>query len=191
MTVTGIFATGADSGNYFLNVSAVTAANITAATLTVTANDTNRPYGTLNPAFTVRYDGFVNGEDTNVLSGSPVLSTLATTNSPVGVYPIQISRDTLSSANYFFILIGGNLTIVEVPSVLTISYVTGTGGQTNQVNLYSAGLAPGGTYHVQASADLQQWDEIATTQSAPDGTLTYTDADVPSHPIRFYRLSSN
>ena len=38
-----------------------------------------------NPAFTASYVGFVNGDTTNVLTGSPDLSTQADTNSPTGV----------------------------------------------------------------------------------------------------------
>ena len=41
------------------------------ATLTVSANNTNRIYGAANPVFTAGYSGFVNGDTTSVLSGAP------------------------------------------------------------------------------------------------------------------------
>jgi hypothetical protein len=109
----------------------------------------------------------------------------------VGDYPIQVSQGTLSSANYTFNLTNGTLTVIEVSPVLTINYVADPEGQTNYVVLYCAGVAPGGIYHVQASVDLQQWAEIATTQAAQDGTITYVDTDVLPYPVRFYRLSGN
>src|SRR5208282_3886678 len=54
---------------------------VTAAPLGVSANNTNRAYGAGNPVFTVSYNGFVNGDGLNVLSGAPVLTTGAVTNS--------------------------------------------------------------------------------------------------------------
>ena len=57
---------------------------VNAAVLGVSANNTNRAYGATNPVFTVSYNGFVNGDGLNVLSGAPILTTSATTNSPVG-----------------------------------------------------------------------------------------------------------
>ena len=61
---------------------------VNGALLGVSANNTNRAYGATNPVFTVSYSGFVNGDTTSVLSGSPVLTTSAVTNSPVGNYTI-------------------------------------------------------------------------------------------------------
>jgi hypothetical protein len=187
VNVSGISVTGADSGNYAFNTTAAATANITAALLTVTADNANRPYGTPNPSFTVSYSGFVSGEGTNVLTGSLVLSTTATANTPVGSYPIQVDQGTLSSINYTFSLNDGTLTVFEVPVALTLTYVT---GQTNHVDLRCAGLTPGNTYHLQASTDLAQWIEISATQSALDGTILFTDSDVAVYPMRFYRLSN-
>ena len=44
---------------------------VTPATLTVTAGNTNRPYGAANPVFTASYLGFVNGDTTSVLDRNP------------------------------------------------------------------------------------------------------------------------
>src|SRR6185369_16547191 len=59
------------------------------ATLTVTANDTGRPFNTANPTFTANYLGYV-GSDTfaSSVTGAPSLTTAAITSSPVGPYPI-------------------------------------------------------------------------------------------------------
>lgn len=100
---------------------------IATATLTVTANNQSRDYGTNNPVLTASYTGFVGGDTTAVLSGEPVLSTTATTNSPAGSYPITVSQGSLSATNYTFSFVDGTLTIEgsgppdNLPAILTIS----------------------------------------------------------------------
>ncbi len=94
---------------------------VTQAVLTVTANNTNRIYGATNPVFTASYSGFVNGDTAAVLSGSPSLTTSATTNSQVGTYVITNSSGTLSSTNYSFSFINGQLTVAQANSALAVS----------------------------------------------------------------------
>ena len=101
--------------------------------LTVRADDKSRAYGATNPVLTVTYSGFVNGEDAGVLSGSPVLSTEAETNSPVGTYPITVSVGTLSNAHYSFSFTNGTLTVTQ--AVLTVK-------ADDQTRVYGAANAP-------------------------------------------------
>ncbi|HTY85967.1 MAG TPA: MBG domain-containing protein, partial [Candidatus Acidoferrum sp.] len=84
---------------------------VTNAVLTATANNASRSYGSTNPVFTVNYSGFVAGDSTNVLSGAPVLTTSADTNSPVGVYTITNTMGTLVAPNYTVSLVNGSLTV--------------------------------------------------------------------------------
>jgi hypothetical protein len=86
--------------------------------LTVKADDIVRGYGSSNPPLTFTYSGFLNGDDASVLSGSPMLSTLAETNSPVGVYSIEVSMGTLSNANYSFSCTNGSLNVTQ--ALLTV-----------------------------------------------------------------------
>ena len=102
-----------------LGTATVTIAVIPAFALTVTASNETRAYGTTNPVLRVSYSGFVNGDDTNVLTGAPVISTIATTNSPVGSYTITVSQGTLSATNYNFVFVNGTLTVTQ--AVLTIT----------------------------------------------------------------------
>jgi hypothetical protein len=165
---------------------------VTPAPLTVIADNKSRAYGTINPVLTASYNGFVNDENTNQLSGSPTLNTEANINSPVGFYPIQVAQGTLTNANYAFSFANGTLTIIEVPPVLTISLAAGTAGQTNYVDLHCAGLTPGGTYYIDASTNLPaEWLPIVTLQAAQDGTITFTDTNAVQYPTRFYRLSDD
>jgi hypothetical protein len=79
--------------------------------LTVTANNASRNAGAPNPSFTASYLGFVNGETPSVLSGSPSLTTTATTGSGPGSYTITVAAGTLSAANYSFSFVNGTLTV--------------------------------------------------------------------------------
>jgi hypothetical protein len=120
------------------------------ATLTVTANSTNKIYGATNPSFTASYGGFVNGETTSVLSGSPSLTTTATLSSPAGNYPITATNGTLSAANYAFAFVNGSLTVIGGNYGITwtnpASIVYGTLLGTNQNNA-SATVAGNYTYN--------------------------------------------
>jgi hypothetical protein len=107
-----IVVSGQNAANYNLSYVAGTL-TVTQAVLTVSADNQSRAYGATNPVLTVAYSGFVNGEDTNVLSGSPDVSTAADINSPVGTYPIVVSQGNLSTnGNYSFNFTNGLLTIV-------------------------------------------------------------------------------
>lgn len=82
------------------------------APLTVTVDNKTKMQGDPNPAFTYTISGFVNGENSSVVSGAPVLQCSATTGSPEGVYPITILIGTLSATNYNFPdLVAGQLVI--------------------------------------------------------------------------------
>jgi hypothetical protein len=90
--------------------------------LTVTANNTNQVYGAAIPVFTASYNGFVNGDNATILSGSPALSTTATSASSVvgGPYPITVTNGTLSATNYSFNFVNGLLTILPANSALAL-----------------------------------------------------------------------
>ena len=84
---------------------------ITPAPLTVTVNNATRPCGQPNPAFSLSYSGFVNGDSASSLSGSPSFSTTATINSPPGTYSVTASG--LTSTDYAITYVPGTLTITS------------------------------------------------------------------------------
>src|SRR5262245_30762238 len=61
---------------------------------------------------------FKNGETlaTSGVTGSPLLTTAATTMSSVGSYLISASSGTLAAANYAFAFTGGTLSIMYAPA---------------------------------------------------------------------------
>jgi hypothetical protein len=106
----------AASANYIITFTDGTL-EVTPAELTVTANDVTRRINTPNPAFSVSYSGFVNGEDPSVLGGTLEITTAATDASPAGEYDIVPSG--LTSSNYAITFVNGTLTVTdrEVPDI--------------------------------------------------------------------------
>ncbi len=115
VTATGLGLSGTDAGNYTVNTTATTTANITPAALVIAADDASRQLNTPNPQFTASYSGFVGGETPAVLNGLLSFSTPATQASPVGIYPITPYGQ--SSGNYVITYVDGKLTIQGIPAV--------------------------------------------------------------------------
>jgi len=93
------------------------------AQLTVKADSKSKQYGTANPALTITYSGFVNGEDVTKLTTPATATTTAATSTSPGNYPITASG--AASNNYNFNYIAGSLTIIPLTNAnlsnLTIS----------------------------------------------------------------------
>ena len=90
------------------------------ATLTVTADNKTKAYGTPNPALTATYTGFVNNEGPLQLTTLPVLSTVASLTSLAGIYPITVTGG--DSPNYNIVPASGVLTIIStinIPNTFT------------------------------------------------------------------------
>ncbi len=94
--------------------------SVAKAPLTVTAVDAARVVGATNPVFRATMTGFVNGDTTNVVTGSPALSTAADASSPAGVYPISCAIGSLAASNYSFSLVSGSLSVTS--AILQITW---------------------------------------------------------------------
>jgi hypothetical protein len=93
--------------------------NVMKASLTITADTRVKLFGDPNPSLTFTPTGFVNGDTASVLSGVPSLTTTATQSSPVGSYPITITQNTLTAADYAFSFVNGTLNITPLIFVET------------------------------------------------------------------------
>ncbi|MDB5007180.1 MAG: beta-propeller fold lactonase family protein [Mucilaginibacter sp.] len=118
-------AVGNYSGNIILSSTNATTVNlpmpvgtVNPVTITITANNASKIYGSVNPAFTASFSGFVNNEGTAQLTVLPSLSTAAVTTSPVGQYPIDAAGAVAD--NYVFVYVPGILTIIPPPSAVVI-----------------------------------------------------------------------
>ncbi len=100
--------------------------------LTVTANDTTRPFGSSVVPCPVTLTGFVYNEDSSVVGGAATCSTTATTSSGPGTtHPLTPAVGSLSAANYTFgPFVNGVLTIGIAESAITKVALTGTYGST-------------------------------------------------------------
>ena len=147
-TATGSAAT---AGTHLIDASGGTAANYEVATvdgtltvakaiLTVTANGSSRQYSDLNPTFTASYSGFVYGQSlaTSGVTGSPSLTTMASTSSGPGTYTIAIAQASLAAANYSFALVAG--TLVVNPEDARVNYTGLNFVTTSSANSSSANV---------------------------------------------------
>ena len=183
---------GTDSFVYRANAGATNLGTATVTitvvpVLTVVANNQSRGYGATNLVFTVSYNGFVNGDGINVLTGSPVVSTTATTNSPVGNYPISVSQGTLNASNYVLAFVNGTLSVTNkllgvsanstnrtygaINPVFTVSYSGFVNGD-NAGNL-------GGSLLVSSAADTNSpvgsYAIVASGLSSTNYAIHYTN----------------
>lgn len=117
------------AGTYPITISAGTIAthNVTyvdglltiePAPLTAKAVDATREQGQENPDFSVIYEGFRNGEDESVLSTLPTIVCLATPESPVGTYDIEIYG--AEAENYDISYVNGVLEVIPPVGVASL-----------------------------------------------------------------------
>ena len=124
---------------------------------TFTAKSYSIQYGSAIPALGYNVTG-------GPALGTPQLSTTATSASPVGTYPITISKGTVS--NYGPTFVNGTLTITKAPLTITASSYTIEQGQP----LPSFAVSYSGFKNGQTNAVLSKQPSItcsATSSSAP------------------------
>jgi hypothetical protein len=152
------------------------------ATLTVTADDKSRPYGTDNPPLTASITGFVNGETqaTSGVTGSPDLSTTATITSPAGTYPIVAALGSLTAGNYTFAFVSGTLTVTSDTGTSAVAVIDttppGTDTNHNPTFTFHATGGTGGINHLETRLDGGGFSIATTPQTLnglADGTHTF------------------
>jgi|GEM_PF-1210982 len=164
-----ITASGAVNSNYTIGYTAGTLTVGTAA-LTITASNQSKTYGAANPALTVNYSGFVNGDTQTSLTTQPTISTTANTGSAVGTYPITASGAV--NTNYSISYSAGTLTIGQAALMITANNQTKTQGAANPALTVSYS----GFVNSETNAALTTQPVITTTAttSSPVGTYPIT-----------------
>jgi filamentous hemagglutinin family protein len=192
---------GSNVGTYAITPSGATAPNyvlayvpgkltISPAALTITGNNGTRLYGTPNPALSVTYAGFVNGDSSAVVSGLTI-TTPATITSNVGIYPITPFGAT--APNYLLAYVPGKLTIN--PAALTITAndaVKMYGAPLPVFSASYAGFVNGDTSAVVsglqlsttavASSNVGTYPITAFGATAPNYLLTYVPGKLTINP---------
>ena len=173
-------------GNYTATTNLGTL-TVSQATLTVTPTATSRVYGATNPVFTASYSGFVNGESlgTSDVTGTPSITTIASTNSTVGYFILNIEVGTLNSANYAFQLFGNRLTVTNALLTVTSSNASRVFGAANPV---FGGFISG----LQNNDNITANYNTTATASSPVGTypISVTLLD-PDSRLRNYTVTTN
>ncbi|MFD1258988.1 MBG domain-containing protein [Mucilaginibacter terrae] len=180
LTTTAILATPATvnspAGSYAITVSGATSPNynitqvnatltVNKGNLTITAVAKTKVYATANPEFNYIVKGFVSGQTEAILSTPVVISTTATQNSPVGVYPITLSGAT--TANYNITYIQGYLTITKAALTISADAKTKVYGQVNPVlTINYTGFVNGENENVLTTAPIVR---TPATQNSPTG----------------------
>jgi hypothetical protein len=163
--------TPTDMTNYNSGITANVLIAVNKAVITVTANNASKMYGAALPAFTAAYSGFVNGDSTAVVTGTPSLTTTAAASSPAGTYTITAGTGSLTATNYSFVFVNGTLTVSKV--VLNVS--------ANNASRTYGGANPSFT---PTYSGFVNGDTAAVLSGAPSLTTTATAASpVGSYPI--------
>ncbi|WP_422004329.1 MBG domain-containing protein [Roseivirga pacifica] len=156
--------TGGVAGNYSFAANKGTL-TISKATLTATADDKSKTYGEENPAFTITYAGFVNGDAATDIA-VPSISTLADATSGVGSYSITLSGG--AADNYSLITNNGSLTIDKATLTATADDKSKVYGEANpELTISYTGFVNGDT-----EGDITA-PTISTTADATSGVGNY------------------
>ena len=124
------------------------------------ANDYTREYGEPNPAFGYTVDG-------DNIEGEPDVYCDATATSPVGTYPIRISKGSISDENVDYV--DGTLIITKAPITITANSYTRVEGDPNP----PFEVTYSGFKNDETDAVLTQMPTITTTATMDSEVGTY------------------
>jgi len=147
-TLTASF-TPADSVDYRA-VSSSSSLNVMGNTLTVSANDATRIYGTPNPTFSGSMSGAVNGDNF-----TESYTTSATASSNAGKYLIVPSASGTDLGDYTVVVREGTLTVTQA-------------GTTTSLSASASSVNPGASVTLSAIV-------VSATTGTPTGTVKFYD----------------
>ncbi|MBT8604201.1 filamentous hemagglutinin N-terminal domain-containing protein [Polynucleobacter paneuropaeus] len=190
VTFAGATLSGASAANYSIGNTPITApANITPASLTITAVDKASFYTQALTALTSAPAVGLLGSDT--VTGATITTTATTTgaNSAVGAYPISISAATGSGlSNYSITYVPATYTIVG-PGGLVIS----TGGVTTPYGTGTSGtlIAPAQptASYTTGGSNISNLTFVSATPSG--SAVSYVFVDATGHNVSFDLSPSN
>ncbi len=176
---------------------------ISAAPLSVTANDETVTFGDDVPAYSVAYDGLVNGETAAVLSGTLAFDCTYAKGSPVNADGYAITPKGLTSDNYEITFVDGTVTVnplaaavvwnigngytyngADQSATVTATYKDIDNRDANaSVAFDKNGVAKfitAGTYALTASTADANYTLTNATNEVVMGKGTYTDITAPA-----------
>jgi hypothetical protein len=160
-------ATGTNLGDYTVVYNNGTL-TVGQATLTVTAANASRIYGSPNPVFSASATGAVNG-DTFTFSET----TAAAAASPVGTYPIVPVATGTNLSDYAVVYNNGTLTVGQATLTVTAANATRTYGAANPTfSASAAGAVNGDTFTLTESTTATATSPVGTYPIVPVATGT-------------------
>ncbi|HEX6184513.1 MAG TPA: MBG domain-containing protein [Pyrinomonadaceae bacterium] len=171
--------TPADTVNYNTVLKEVSI-NVIKAELTIKTVDATKVFGAPNPAFTVTYTGFVNGDTPASLGGVLTFTTAATTTSPVGTY--AVTPGGLTSPNYTIVYEDGTLTITYGVCVQYDQEKAANSGSTIPVKLQ---LCDAGGANVSAPGVVVQATSVIQVSTNAPATLADSGNANPDMNFRY------
>ena len=158
VNVNGIAISGTDAPNYTYNTTAITTANISPASLTVTASSGSMTYGSAPFVDMPIYAGFL-GKDgpSSLTSGMPVCGPLFSPTSAPGSYPTSCTAPT-PNGNYALTFVGGNVIVSQASSSTSV---------TSSVNP--------STFMQMVTFTATIADSSSGSVGMPTGTVTFSD----------------
>ncbi|MEQ8681067.1 MAG: MBG domain-containing protein [Cyclobacteriaceae bacterium] len=154
----------------------------TKAPLTITADDKTKTYGEGNPALTISYSGFVNGDDEDDIT-PPSIGTTAGMSSDAGEYDITLTGG--SADNYDITKVNGTLTVEKAEATITITNLEQEADGTEKIPTISTdpdGLAYSVTYDGSTTAPVDVGDYILV--------VTISDANYQGEVTETFSLTS-
>ena len=134
---------------------------VTKAVLTASADPQTKIYGAANPALTLQYSGFKNGDNAADLTTVPSVSTTITVASSVGLYDDIITVGGGTSDDYSFIYVAADFEVTKAALTVTADVQTKTYGSAN----------PALTYEYSGFVNSDDASDL-TTEPTASATLT-------------------
>jgi hypothetical protein len=181
----GIYPTscsGAVDANYTISYAAGTV-TITADPLTISASSATMVYGGPVPAINPSFSGFVNGQNSSVLTIQPTCSTTATSTSPAGS-SLPSACAGAAASNYVIAYVPGTVTVNKATSTPTITSLSPNPSVAQQAVTVAFAVAPQfsgtPTGNVTVTASTGQTCTAALAARTGSCQLTFTAAGTPT-----------
>jgi hypothetical protein len=149
------------------------------ATLTVTAGNESVAQGATMPSLASDYSfsGWVNGDTSSSVSGTPTITTTAADTSTIGTYSINIDKGSLSSANYTFSLVNGTLSVVNgQPQTISFPALPSVTYGVSPIALFAKASSGLGVTYTVTSGPANMAGSVLSITGAGTVTVTATQS---------------
>jgi hypothetical protein len=159
LTITGagsVVVTANQAGNSTYAAAAPVSQSIAVAkaTLTVIATNVSVTYNAPLPKLAYTTTGYVDGDSSAVLSGTPVETTTAKQGSAPGSYPITVAQGTLAATNYNFQFKSGTVTVTPLGTTATPAFTPKSGTYTSSQSVTITDTTKGATIYYTTNGTL-------------------------------------